>query len=379
MLCVRAAESSYPSPCRCWSLRCGLLSWSETTHSVCWHLLPWPELKGVNKHCVSKAAEGKKWGKTAFRQKLWLCWWTVIRCTHKWDMRRRCLAGQPRGKRASWASMSAAHVSLWPRHLWEQVGVVWGQQRGSERKPETQGAELHTAMTSAAPTQAKQRRVNTFQSVLRFSHFCTAYDTWGQLFSCLSCPGNTPTCSFRAKPLDLHIWSMEPDYHSCIPHGVTLTVCHVTPDALMGLITRVDWRSETLHLHSSLCSINIWAGSLVFTRWLSDGQTIRWPLFFQRGRKEQGLCGRWSLTYWFPSEQCLLNFNKSRTSTRRHKPPILRFCPKVPHLTQNLPWNVWNETYRVIYSHTGSFMDEIQDKFCPSLQGTPWTPLQRLL
>lgn len=58
---------------------------------------------------------------------------TVTRCTHKWDMWSvSSVAWQDspreRGKCANWATMSAAHVSVWPLHLWEQVGVAWGQQ-----------------------------------------------------------------------------------------------------------------------------------------------------------------------------------------------------------------------------------------------------------
>lgn len=61
MCCICVAVLPYLSPSLCWSLHCGLHSWSKTTHSVCWHQLPWQELKGVNKHRVSKPANrGKK-------------------------------------------------------------------------------------------------------------------------------------------------------------------------------------------------------------------------------------------------------------------------------------------------------------------------------
>lgn len=136
MCCFCVAELSYLSPSLCWSLHCGLHSWSKAGHSVCWHQLPWQGLKGVNKHCVSKADEKKIWReKNQLTEALVvLITQTVTRCTHKWDM--RCVSGVAwqdnpgeRGKCANWATMSAAHVSVWPLHLWEQVGVARGQQR----------------------------------------------------------------------------------------------------------------------------------------------------------------------------------------------------------------------------------------------------------
>lgn len=156
LCCICVAELSYLSPSLCWSLHCGLHSWSKTTHSICWHQLPWQELKGVNKHCVSKPGNR---GKKQLTSQSFGCADKQSQGAHTSEICGAWAAlpgkiAQGRGKCANWATMSAAHVSVWPLHLWEHVGVAWWQQW--ELKPEIQGAELQNRRTDFISTHTGQ-------------------------------------------------------------------------------------------------------------------------------------------------------------------------------------------------------------------------------
>lgn len=86
--------------------------------------------RGVNQHCLSRPVKNKQAEKE--KKKNWRP--SRISSSRKertnrnetWGV-RTALPGKinpgERGKRANWATMSSARVSVWPQHLWEQVGV----------------------------------------------------------------------------------------------------------------------------------------------------------------------------------------------------------------------------------------------------------------
>lgn len=129
MCCFCVAELSYLSPSLCWSRQCGLHSWSKASHSGCWHQLPWHRLKGVYKHCVSKADKKKKKQLTSDAL---VCWQSQGAQTqmryeeHEWC----CWARYPRGEREMCKlshHVSSSCVSLATASL-RAGGVAWGQQ-----------------------------------------------------------------------------------------------------------------------------------------------------------------------------------------------------------------------------------------------------------